>query len=372
MKYIKILLNKAMVFLIIFSLTTPAAASDKLFYKVKKDDQLAKVMVKLKFKNVYKPKQVLEKVSKENNLKPYGDKIFPKQKIFFPHEFDSHLEKNAMILDTKEVLFLENKPVSLLKESNREVAQVEDTLEMNQEVPKEEVLKVEPKKAKPKKKAEVKKSIVEVGLRIYEGFYRLDGFEKSSGSSGTLLSEMSPSFELSMGFNWNKSLVSTLSFTKTNLSFQSLKQSSKQIENPSLNMGSISLKNSLIMDSWSLYLDLGIQENLLYKATSTTSVKILKTPMNRGGVGANVNLYKGKSFEIKADGAYYLLDSSEVEGIEVSSGREYKLGLLSSYQVNSMFKLEAGINYSNQSLDSSLVDYEFSGVNGFMGVVVGF
>lgn len=344
------------------SLSTAQTLDNRLFYKVKESDQLGKIVSKLNFSKIYKKDQVLELVCKENGIKPFGDKIYPNQKIYFPVKYSDHLKENGIVLSSKEVVF----------KGERSVAQVTvETSTVTSSANKETATKPSVRELSPRKIK--KEDKMEVGLTLKEGYYRLDGSDSTTNTQGTLLSELSPSIEVSMTALWSSYFKTTLSMEQTFLSFESLSQGSKTLENQSLNLGSLSLKNTAkLSDHASIFLDLAMEESLLYKATSATSLKILKAPTTKVGLGLDLSLLKFNDISVDTLGAYYWSGGSEVESIDISGGSQYKLGLGVSYRPSKSVKVHGGLQYESATIDTSTVQYQLQGIKASMGVLVGF
>ncbi|NJL26225.1 MAG: hypothetical protein HC902_14430 [Calothrix sp. SM1_5_4] len=188
-------------------------------------------------------------------------------------------------------------------------------------------------------------------------YFRLNSHDKSSGTTATLLSDLSPEFNLGWSLDWTADWTTTLAFGLTTYRIlDDVGPSQRSIENSSGSSYRLALEVARTWSPRSLTaLSIGMEERLFEHSSTVDALTIdeVVTPVLELSHELEIYRVRSASFSAEASGEVLLPGSGPGYTTETGYGAEISLRLAHETRA---FTVEAEIYYGMSEQDSSLVE----------------
>lgn len=314
-------------------------SAQKPFYIAKSGDNLISILKALRIRPIFGAKGHWQNTVKMNEFmgEKNGRLIFPGNKIYLPKNLVLQIEKVARISASGEILLPTDRRMPALNESEPVVPKPDVVAETTKKEPSLPI-QVE---------AEAEKTFAEFSnfsVSSTAKYFRVEGFDSSTNSRAILLSNMGTGVDVGWTQRWSKDFETHINFGGVRLAVN--ESATKTIEQRTQELLHFEVgSRKYINEKTSIDFVLGSQEELIYRALTTSTVRIekLQSPVVTLGLNHDFIALKKLSLAGGAQLQYFSAVKSEQYDAASSIGWATFLGLKHLSKKSQVF---GNLNYS--------------------------
>ncbi len=195
-----------------------------------------------------------------------------------------------------------------------------------------------------------------VSTNIGFSFLALDGYDPDDGTSGHILSKLTPAVEVAWNQFWSSKLATKLFLRTRRIEFEPESSSTVSIKNSSITNSTFGIGVSRSLSSrWLSHFNLGMAQALFYRATAASTLEINQKPVLKVSAAAEYEVLDLSPFKIAASGGLSYWSGSSYDNYSIKAGFGYH-ARLTMKQTMKFYELLCGIGYSQRRQDTSILE----------------
>lgn len=358
------------------------------YYRVKRHDSASAVLLKCGLKPIYQRKGSLDLLTNNNPKISDIDKIYPKQRLYFPRSLVERARKVGRVeISSKNEIILLSSPTKLSTSSHAPTRSSVDSAAHSPKVSAEKVeaLSTPPQKAEisPVEQSLTAESTEDTPLvsadesGVDEVHHYADVFAKyrfttlrASDLSSSATAELISSRDIEVGASWiqdwNGSIKTYGQFAMRNIAFEPSLQSTKSLESKEKSPFRLSMGlEQKLTDKIKIKYFLNYSQELFLRGASSTVVAVDAVGLPSAGLAGTVDIYSRDSTTLACEIAATQLFSATTSNYSVEPGQSIFAGLFLNKQSKKQI-LEIGFGYYQKSQATSLVKQTEFGPIGYI------